>query len=275
MRDPVRPRQMVDRVQRDHVADHRIGAAVARELRLDRGNRAVAGDAEARSMALIAIGRRGHEVLATRLDPFHRPPQAARHRGQQDVLGIDVTLGAEAAADVRRDHADLFFGEAQGRGDRGADGERHLGRRPDRQPTVRSLGLDQHAARLDRHRGHARHGEPRLDDHVRFTEATGDVADHAVGRAGGVVGPLVEHARGAGRERRVDRCDRRQHVVVNVDELGGIGGAINVVGNHHRHCLAGVTSLRPRDRRLSVGPEPGRRHERRHRGARTPAGRRT
>ena len=215
-------------------------------------------------MALVAIGRGRQEMLAARLDPFHRASDAARDSGQQNVLGIDVTLGAEAAADVRRDHAHSLLGEAQGRGDRGAHGERYLGRRPDRQPAVRSVGLHQHAAWLDRHRGHARHAEARLDDHVRLAEAAGDVADDAVGWAGHVVGPLVEDPRRVCRERGVDRGHRGQHVVANVDELGGVGGPIHVVGDHHRHGLAGVAGLRAGDCRLGVGPEPGRRHERRH-----------
>jgi len=143
-------------------------------------------------------------VLATRLDPLHRPPEPARHRRQQNVLGIDVPLGAEAAADVRRDHPHLLVREPQGRRDRRAHGERYLRRRPDRQPAVRRLGLDQDAAWLDRHRGDAGHVESRLDHHVRFGEAAGDVTDGAVGRPGGVVGPLVEDPRRARRERRLD-----------------------------------------------------------------------
>jgi hypothetical protein len=117
-------------MQGNDAADHRIGAAVARELGLDRGDRAVAGDTEPRSMALIAIGRRRQEVLATCLDPLHRPPEPSRHRRQQHVLGIHVPLGAEAAADVRRDDPYLLFREAQGCSDRRAHSERHLGRRP-------------------------------------------------------------------------------------------------------------------------------------------------
>jgi hypothetical protein len=263
--DPVRPRQVVDRVQRDHVTDHGIGPAVARELGLYGGDRAVARDAEPRAVALIAIRRRGQEVLAARLDPFHRPAKPARRRRQQDVLGIDVPLGAEAAADVGRDHPHLLLCQAQGRRDRGAHGERNLRRRPDRQPAVRRLGLDQHAARLDRHGGDAGHVEPRLDDHLRLVEAAGDVADGAVGRPGGVVGPLVEDARRAGRERGVGRDRRGQDAVADVDGLRGVGGAIDVVGDRHRYGLSGVASLRARHRRLGVRPKPGRGHEWRHR----------
>jgi len=265
VRDPVRPRQMIDRVQGNDVADHRISAAVARELGLDRGDRAVAGHTEPRSMALIAIGRRRQEVLATCLDPLHRPPEPSRHRRQQHVLGIHVPLGAEAAADVRRDDPYLLFREAQGCSDRRAHGERHLGRRPDRQPAVGRLRLGEDAARLDRHRPDTRHVEPRFDDHLRLGEAADDVADGSVGRPGGVVGPLVEDPRRARRQCRVDGDRRGQHVVANVDHGGAVGGAIDVVGDHHRDGLAGVARLRARDRRLCVRPEPGRWHERRHR----------
>ena len=126
MRDAVRPGQVVDRIQGDHVADHGIRAAVAGELGLQCGDRAVLGHAEPRSMALVPVGRRRQEVLATGLDPLHGPPQPARHRGQQDVLGIDVTLGAETAPDVGRDHTHLLLGEPECRGDCGAHRERDL-----------------------------------------------------------------------------------------------------------------------------------------------------
>src|SRR5439155_1597457 len=73
VRHAVRPGQMIDRVQADHVAQRRVGAVIAREARLDRGERAVATGAEPRAVPLVAVGRRREEVLAPRLDPLHRP----------------------------------------------------------------------------------------------------------------------------------------------------------------------------------------------------------
>jgi len=69
-------------------------------------------------------------------------------------------------------------------------------------------------------RGDARHAQSRLDDHVRLGEPPGDVADGPGGRARDVVGPFVEGPRRAFRERGLDRRDRQQHRVANVQHLG-------------------------------------------------------
>ena len=265
VRDPEGPGKVVDRVQRDHVTDHGIGATVPGERGLDRGDRAVLGDPEPRLMVLVAVGRRRHEVFAPGLDPLHRTAQPARDCRNQDVFGIDVALGAETAADVGGDHSHLLLGEAERRGDRRADGERHLRRRPHREPAIRRIGLRHDAARLDRHRGDAWHVEPCFDDRIRLGETAGDVTDGAVGRARDVVWPLVEDPRGVFGERSLDGRGRGQALVSDVHGLGRVGRTVDVVRDHHGHRLADVADLRAGDRGLGVGPEPRRGHERRHR----------
>ena len=59
------------------------------------------------------------------------PPLVPRDRRYQDVLGIDVALDPEAAADFRGDHAHVFLCRAEHARDGAPHRERHLGREPD------------------------------------------------------------------------------------------------------------------------------------------------
>ena len=51
----------------------------------------------------------GQHALGARGDPFHRPAQLARRPQHQRIVGERPALQAEAAADVGRDHADLVL----------------------------------------------------------------------------------------------------------------------------------------------------------------------
>jgi len=104
---------MVDRVGRHRAAERGIGAVVTREDRLDRRDRAVAPQADARGVDLVAVTGGREEVLAPRLDPLHGAAQPPSQRRDQHFLGVDVALDAEAAANVGRDHADRGLGEIQ------------------------------------------------------------------------------------------------------------------------------------------------------------------
>ena len=83
---------------------------IARERRLQRGDRSIAPHAEPGGVDLVAVAGGGEEVLAPRLHPLHRPAEPAGHGRYQYFLGIDVALDAEAAADVGRDDADRSSG---------------------------------------------------------------------------------------------------------------------------------------------------------------------
>src|SRR5436309_9847186 len=58
----------------------------------------VAGEADARLVGLLAVMAEAQEVLASRLDPLHRPSEPQRRRRDQDLLGIDGPFRAERAA---------------------------------------------------------------------------------------------------------------------------------------------------------------------------------
>jgi len=54
----------------------------------------------------------------------------------------------------------------------------------------------------------------------------------------------VTTRRAAG-ERRRGRHGRRQHLVLDADPLGGVGGAVPILRDDARHGLAGVADDRP------------------------------
>ena len=69
---------------------------------------------------VIAAVRVGEKRLRAVGDPFHRPADALRRPKRHDFFGIDENLRAEAAADIRRDHAQLVLGR---HADEGGDDE--------------------------------------------------------------------------------------------------------------------------------------------------------
>jgi hypothetical protein len=88
---------------------------------------------------LVTVGRRREEVLAPRLDPLDRAPEVSRDCRHQDVLGIDVALDAEAAANLGSDDAHVFLGHAEHARDGAPHREGHLGREPDGEETRRGI----------------------------------------------------------------------------------------------------------------------------------------
>ena len=62
---------------------------------------------------VIASLRVGEETLTTCRRPLHRASNLFRRPCQYALLGIDEDLGAEAAADIGRDDAELVLGDAE------------------------------------------------------------------------------------------------------------------------------------------------------------------
>jgi hypothetical protein len=77
-----------------------VRAVIPGELRLESHDGPVAGDAQASVVGLIAVGGRGEEMLAPRLDPLDGTAEPARHRGHEYVFRVRVSLDAEASADL-------------------------------------------------------------------------------------------------------------------------------------------------------------------------------
>ena len=177
--------------------------------------------------------------LGARLDPLHRPPGEARGLCDRELLGVDVDLRAEAAADVGRDHAHLRLRDAADRGHERAHEVRHLRRGVERELVARRdpVGHDARAARSDRREALVVDRQRDLDGRgvEDGVEALGLVLDRAavIARAprraicarSGLAGVLgVDHD--------------RQRLVVDDDAVGGVARGRLRVGDDERDGLA-------------------------------------
>ena len=125
-------------------------------------------------------------------------PERAGHPDHDGVLGEQTGLAAEAAADVRGDHAHPVGVEPEDRRDLVAEAVRHLGGDPDRQRRSRRRGS--RAARRSRCPPWA-HGQP-LVDHARPHDHLGAVERVGLGRGAHAGGEVATRAPGTAARRR-------------------------------------------------------------------------
>ena len=199
---------MDDGVERGRVVLNGVGAEVRLELAVDGEDGAVATESHLHLVRLLAIVTGGHEVLLSRLHPLHRPLQSARHRGNEDLLGVGLALGAEAASDIRRNDADPFGRQSE----HVRDGPPHqvqlLRRGDDDEHAGKRILVGQHAAGLNRDTGAAGMVDPLMDDDVGGAHRGFRLPDAPLGDARHVVGPRFMDPRAAGQRRR-RRCGDR------------------------------------------------------------------
>jgi hypothetical protein len=67
---------MVDGVEREPIALERIGADVGEKHPVDADDRPVALEPDLDVVDLLAVLAQGHQILAARLHPLHRPPES-------------------------------------------------------------------------------------------------------------------------------------------------------------------------------------------------------
>jgi hypothetical protein len=188
----------------------------------------------------------GQEAFGALAGPLDAAVELLRGPGQRHVLGVQEDLGAEAAAHVGRDHPHLVLGQAQHEGRHqqplhmrvlvgdvervlvvgaavAADRDARL-HRVGHQPVVDEVQL-RHVRRL---------GEDRID--LRLVAERPLVAL--------VVGRGVMKGDAAGLLRGIRHAHHRgQHLVVDLDRLGGILGLLHRIGHHHGHVVAHVAHL--------------------------------
>ena len=213
-----------------HVRPDRRDLAVLRRRELERRHEVAAVD-------------RRDRVLRALLDPLHRRAEAARERDGEQLLGVDVELGAEAAADVRRDHAQLRLGHPErGRGEQPQD-VRYLRRRPERDVAAGLRPRDD-AARLDRVRDQRRLDVAVLHDHVgrrrrrRPSRASRRSETFVPSSSWTSVAPSCAAA-------STSTIDV-ERLVVDLDELGRVDRVRPRVGDHDRDAVALVVAPRRR-----------------------------
>ena len=100
------------------------------------------------------------QVLAPILDPANRAVNMPGGEWDQEILGIELAAGTEAAANIVFDQIDIREREPEHRGQGIAIEERHLGGPEHRHPPLHRIPLGEDAARLHRQRRVALHAEP-------------------------------------------------------------------------------------------------------------------
>ena len=90
-----------------------IGAHVGDDIDVEREEAALVVERQPRGRDVVAAVAVAEEMLGAVGDPFHRLAQLlGRDRGQR-IFAIGKQLGAEAAADIGRDHAHLVGRQLQ------------------------------------------------------------------------------------------------------------------------------------------------------------------
>jgi hypothetical protein len=103
-----------------------VAAHVGGEVDLQPEDPAVGGGGELDVLDDVPSVDGGLVVFAARLRPLDRFAEFAGDHEGNHLLGVDVQLGAEAAAHVGGDHADLVFGHAGVEGEEDPDEVRDL-----------------------------------------------------------------------------------------------------------------------------------------------------
>ena len=249
-----------DRDARRHELE--VRAHRSRQPHPHRGDRPVGGRRELHLLDDVASVDGGDVRLRAPLDPLDRPAELPREREAERLLGVDVQLRAEPAADVRGDDPQLRLGDAGDEREGRAEDVRDLGRRPHRVLALSGDGLHDHAARLDRVRDQPVLVVALLHRHRRLGEQPLGLSRLELPRVAVVRAQVVVQDRGVVAERSLDVAHRRQLLVVDLDELGGVLGERPAVRDHDRDAVAGVARLvdreRPVRRQLDVlGDGPG------------------
>ena len=137
----------------DADADRVPGAAIHQEVitKCQDVSRVIEPDLDV--MQLVARVGGADEMFLPLLDPANRAADQARHDRDHQVLGIDMSLHAEAAADVERKAAHPRLRQLQDRRCLATNRMHHLCRRPDCDGIGSPVVGADHAAALDRHAG--------------------------------------------------------------------------------------------------------------------------
>ena len=200
-------------------------------------------------VAPVGVAQEGFAALGRPLD---RAADLLGGPNAHGFLGVDEDLGAEAAADVRRDDAQLVFGrDADEGGQHEAGDVRVLARGVERE----AFG----ALVVVAHRGARLHGvgDQAVVDEVELGHV-GGAREGVVGRLAvaevpaehDVVGRDLVHGLAADASRRGGVHHGVEHLVVHRDLLRRVLGLRVGVGDHHGDVVADVADLALGQRRV-------------------------
>ena len=192
---------------------------------------------------LVALLGGGDEMLAPILDPLHRLAAQAGGERHADLFGVGDQLGAEAAADIRRRHADLVLVQPEDLADHPHRRMRHLGGCPQRRTVFQRVVARDAAATLDRMAAAAVLPERLAEHMLRLGEHALGLAVRHVEFGQQVVRRFTVHQRRIGRERSPAVGYRRQRVEIDVDQRRRILGDVAGVGDDDRDRFADMDGL--------------------------------
>ena len=202
-------------------------------------------------VAAMRVGQKGLRAIRR---PFHRALDLLRRPDADRLLGIDEDLGAEPAADVRSDDAQLVLRRDADEGREDEPGDMGvLARRVERVVVGSGIVLADRRAGLDRVRHQPVVDEVDLGDVLRLREGGFRrvlVAEMPVEH--GVVGRDVVHL-----DRRFRRLggvdDGRENIVIDHDRFRRVLGLGQRFGDHHRHVVAHIAHLALGEGRVRPG----------------------
>lgn len=244
----------------DTGADRRgVGAEVGVAGAAHGGDAAVAGACEGDVLAVVAALDGGAHQPGAGVHPFHGPSERLGQEQDQRHVGVQVPLGAEAAADGRGDHPELVEGDAEDqRGEQEAVVVRPLGGGVEGVLAGDGVVVAHRAARFDGAVDGA------LVDEVEFH---GDLG-RGDGRVGAVLvaaGPvrvqvagdgLVQLGRAFG-EGLVGPGDHGQGLVLDGDRGQCGGGLARGLGDDHGDGVAHVAHGVPGEHGAGAGKSVG------------------
>ena len=187
---------------------------------------------------LIALLHRRAKMLAAVFDPFDRAAQPQAGGRNRDFLRIQHELGAEAAADIRRHDANVVLVEPQQPHQEGAHLVGELGRRPQRQPVLVGVIDRDGAAAFHRMRAAAVLLEADARAMRRARKRRRDIAVSLAEFDEQVAGLAAMRQRRARAQRRAAIGNRRQRLVIDIDQSGRVLGDGARLRDHDRDSLA-------------------------------------
>ena len=147
---------------------HGIGSDTREIVDLECGDRAIPFDADLALAAVVAGMNVGVEAFDAVGDEFDRALEKLRQRIGRHLIGINVNLDAERAADVLADDAHLPFLKAEMQGGDVLHHVRRLRALIDREPRLGDIPVGHDGARLERHASVSAEDKVGLDDLVRL-----------------------------------------------------------------------------------------------------------
>ena len=231
----------------------RIGPDAGQIVDLEGGDRAVALDADLRLDAMIAGVDVGDEAFEPVGDEFDRPLEQFRQRRRRHLVGIDMHLDAERAADVLGDDAHLVLFETEMLGEQVLRHVRRLRALIDGQALLARIPVGDDGARLVGDAGMAAEHEGRLDHGIGLGKTLVRIAgiEHAL--EGEIVAKLGMDHRRLGIERRFRIGHRGQHLIVDLDQRAGVLG-FGAALRHRRRTPPRPASRRARRRWRAAAP---------------------